>query len=97
MLSNLGVANGDSAVNKLKSKNIKYNEQLAYNRASEAIDYLVEKYGISRDRFILNYNGKTSANAADAANTVEFKFVDDAVQGSSNPPAPHPGLKAGKK
>lgn len=83
--------------NTVSSKNIKYNEQLAYNRASEAIDYLVEKYGISRDRFILNYNGKTSANAADAANTVEFKFVDDAVQGSSNPPAPHPGLKAGKK
>lgn len=79
------------------TKNIKYNEQLSYNRASDAIEFLVEKYGISRDRFILNYQGATINNAADAVNTVQFKFANEGEEGLSNPPAPHPGLKAGKK
>jgi outer membrane protein OmpA-like peptidoglycan-associated protein len=78
----------------------KYNEQLAYNRSSGVIDYLVEKYGVSRDRFIVKYEGGTKAKNATPLETkrsrkVEFKYAADGETGESNPPAPHPGLKAG--
>lgn len=36
-----------------------YNEKLSYNRAKQAIEYLVSTYGIARDRFILQYGGET--------------------------------------
>jgi outer membrane protein OmpA-like peptidoglycan-associated protein len=36
-----------------------YNEMLSYNRAMSAIDYLNQQYGISRDRFIVKYSGKS--------------------------------------
>ncbi|HEX5624736.1 MAG TPA: OmpA family protein [Saprospiraceae bacterium] len=35
-----------------------YNKMLSYNRANEAIGYLVEKYGVSRNRLILIYGGE---------------------------------------
>ena len=78
----------------------KYNEQLGWNRANAAVDYLVEKYGISRDRFIIKYQG--GRKAADGTpfekkikNKVEFRYSNEGENGDSNPPAPHPGLKAG--
>ncbi|MBS1595477.1 MAG: OmpA family protein [Bacteroidetes bacterium] len=83
------------------SNNQKYNEQLAYNRATSVVDYLVEKYGISRDRFITKYQGGKKSNAAKtpaerkASRRVEFGYAADGEKGESNPPAPHPGLKAG--
>ncbi|MBL7777924.1 MAG: OmpA family protein [Chitinophagales bacterium] len=78
----------------------KYNEQLAWNRANAAVDYLVEKYGISRDRFIVKYQGGKKAATGTAyekkmKNKVEFRYANDGESGNSNPPAPHPGLKAG--
>ncbi|MCW5906435.1 MAG: OmpA family protein [Chitinophagales bacterium] len=78
----------------------KYNEQLSWNRANAAVDYLVEKYGISRDRFIVKYVGGKKAASGTAyekkmKNKVEFRYANDGEAGSSNPPAPHPGLKAG--
>ncbi|MBL0309780.1 MAG: OmpA family protein [Bacteroidetes bacterium] len=77
----------------------KFNEQLSWNRANAAVDYLVEKYGISRDRFILKYRGgkKAASSPAErkATNKVDFRYANDGESGSSNPPAPHPGLKAG--
>lgn len=79
----------------------KYNEQLAYNRAASVVDYLVEKYGISRDRFIVKYQGGKKSNAAKtpqerkASRRVDFGYAADGEKGESNPPAPHPGLKAG--
>jgi outer membrane protein OmpA-like peptidoglycan-associated protein len=79
----------------------KYNEQLAYNRASNVVDYLVEKYGISRDRFVVKYQGGKKSNAAKTpqerkkARRVDFTYAADGEKGESNPPAPHPGLKAG--
>ncbi|MCX6198325.1 MAG: OmpA family protein [Bacteroidetes bacterium] len=78
----------------------KYNEQLAWNRANAAVDYLVEKYGISRDRFIVKYQGGKKAATGSAfekkmKNKVEFRYANDGEGGDSNPPAPHPGLKAG--
>jgi len=38
-----------------------YNAVLSYNRAKAAIETLVSQYGVSRDRLILNWAGKTSA------------------------------------
>lgn len=78
----------------------KYNEQLGWNRANAAVDYLVEKYGISRDRFIVKYVGGKKAATGTAyerkmKNKVEFRYANEGETGSSNPPAPHPGLKAG--
>lgn len=35
-----------------------YNDVLSYNRANAVIDYLVSKYGIARDRFVLNWGGE---------------------------------------
>lgn len=81
--------------------NQKYNEQLAYNRATSVVDYLVEKYGISRDRFIVKYQGGKKSNANQTpqerkkSRRVEFGYAADGEKGESNPPAPHPGLKAG--
>lgn len=78
----------------------KYNEQLAWNRANAAVDYLVEKYGLSRDRFVVKYQGGKKAATGTAferkmKNKVEFRYANDGETGDSNPPAPHPGLKAG--
>jgi len=83
------------------TKNVKYNEQLAWSRANAAVDYLVEKYGISRDRFIVKYKGETIASEGGEFekfqnNRVEFRFAEQGETGSSNPPAPHPGYKAGR-
>jgi outer membrane protein OmpA-like peptidoglycan-associated protein len=78
----------------------KYNEQLAWNRANSAVDYLVEKYGISRDRFVIKYQGGKKAATGTPfekrmKNKVEFRYANEGEGGDSNPPAPHPGLKAG--
>lgn len=76
----------------------KYGEQLAWNRVNKAIEYLTTKYGISRDRFIVKFvQGAKTNNPAERANQrrVEFRVAQDGESGQSNPPAPHPGLKAG--
>ena len=79
----------------------KYNEQLAYNRANAAVDYLATKYGISRDRFVVKYEGGKKSSTplspleAKKSRKVEFGYATDSETGTSNPPAPHPGMKAG--
>ncbi len=57
-----------------------YNDVLSYNRAQAAIDYMVSKYGISRDRFVLNYGGENDTlvdtNGSSLANRrVEFQVA----------------------
>lgn len=79
----------------------KFNEQLGWNRANAGVDYLVEKYGISRDRFILKYVGSKTVTPGTAyerkmKNKVEFRYANEGETGESNPPAPHPGIKAGQ-
>ena len=34
-----------------------YNNVLSYNRSNAAVDYLVARYGIPKDRFIMKYSG----------------------------------------
>lgn len=92
------VADGHTDTN----DDVKYNEQLSWNRVNASINYLVEKYGISRDRFIVNYSGERTPLTGDQSSfekyqnrRVEFKFAEEGQTGESNPPAPHPGIKAG--
>ncbi|MCU0328556.1 MAG: OmpA family protein [Chitinophagales bacterium] len=85
-----------SGINDRNTTNGKYNEQLSYNRAMEVVDFLSTRYGISRDRFIVKYNldgvGDTNADRA-----VIFRYAQNGEFGTSNPPSPHPGLKAGMR
>lgn len=83
------------------SKNVKYNEQLSWLRTNQAVEHLVEKYGISRDRFIVKYEGATIKSEGGEFdkfqnNKIQFKAAGAGEIGSGNPPAPHPGYKAGK-
>lgn len=84
-----------SGINDKSTANGKYNEQLSYNRANEAINYLVDKYGISRDRFIMKYNQEGTGDKV-KDRRVDFRYAKEGETGESNPPAPHPGLKAGR-
>ncbi len=57
-----------------------YNDVLSYNRAQASIDYMVSKYGIGRDRFVLNYSGENDllvpTNSKSLVNRrVEFKVA----------------------
>jgi outer membrane protein OmpA-like peptidoglycan-associated protein len=55
------------------------NLKLSYQRANAAIDYFVNKQGIDRQRFILNYKGKNDniveANSSFMNRRVEFQVA----------------------
>ena len=62
-----------------------YNSVLSYNRAMAAINFLTSKYGISRDRLILNYGGEETVivdtNAQNYLNRrVEFKVATNETE-----------------
>ncbi|MFT4970425.1 MAG: OOP family OmpA-OmpF porin [Chitinophagales bacterium] len=83
-----------------KDDNEKYNEQLSWNRVNAVIDYLNEKYGIDKSRFIAKYDGE--ANAAATSSIEQYKerkvMLEQAAPGeagASSPAPPHPGIKAG--
>lgn len=83
-----------------KDDSDKYNEQLSWNRVNAVIDYITAKYGIDRSRFIVDYEGKKNATGTSYIDQfrerkVSFRVAKDGDKGSSNPPAPHPGFKAG--
>jgi OOP family OmpA-OmpF porin len=68
-----------------------YNQVLSYNRAESAINYLVEKYGVARSRFILNYQGEEmpimDTNGSSSMNRrVEFRVATDADGGDMSKP-----------
>lgn len=84
-----------------KDDNDKYNEQLSWNRVNAVIDYLNKNYGIDRNRFIVGYEGES--NAEGSSNAAQYRERKVSLtqagpndKGSSNPAAPHPGIKAGK-
>ncbi|MEO1625425.1 MAG: OmpA family protein, partial [Bacteroidota bacterium] len=59
-----------------------YNDLLSFNRANAAIEYMVAKYNIPRDRFVLNWGGENTAivptNGANLINRrVEFAVAKD--------------------
>ncbi len=74
-----------------------YNNNLSYNRAQESINYLVTKYGISRDRFILTYDGENKT----LVNTKSKEYINRRVEfrvakGESEMPRPD-GRSGGRK
>jgi outer membrane protein OmpA-like peptidoglycan-associated protein len=62
-------------------------QQLSWDRVNEVIKYLVEKEGISADRFIFRY-GQTGGDE----NTIDLKD-GTGEEGPNTVPAPHPNLR----
>jgi OmpA-OmpF porin, OOP family len=67
-----------------------YNDNLSFDRAESAINYLVTKYSIDRSRFVLNYNGENTklvdTNAKNYINRrVEFKVSTGAETEMARP------------
>ncbi|GAC1392995.1 MAG: hypothetical protein NVSMB46_09930 [Candidatus Saccharimonadales bacterium] len=60
-------------------------QQLSWDRVNAVIKYLVEKQGISQDRFIFSYGEEGDPNTVDLTGTKET--------GPNTVPAPHPNLK----
>lgn len=56
-----------------------YNDMLSYNRSMTAIDFLVNKYGIDRSRFVIRYNGE-GANLIEGANKEPEHFMNRRVE-----------------
>lgn len=65
-------------------------QQLSWDRVNEVIKYLVEKEGISADRFIFRY-GQTNGDE----NTIDLKD-GTGEEGPNTVPAPHPNLSKKK-
>lgn len=83
-----------------KDDSEKYNEQLSFNRVKAVIDYLVEQYGIDRNRFIPSFEGEANAKGISAVEQYKERKVmleqaPDNASGISDPTEPHPKLKAG--
>jgi outer membrane protein OmpA-like peptidoglycan-associated protein len=82
----------------LKIKTIGYpvrgkaNEQLSWKRTNAIIEFLTANYGITRNRFIVDYNGSSSEDLEYKGRRVDMKKAGADEKGSSNPPAPHPGM-----
>ncbi len=84
-----------------------YNKVLAYKRADAAINYIVSKYGISRDRFLIQYGGEELpmvGNLPDSHNIpkkiemdqyinrrVEFKVATSTDRNMERPAGPEVG------
>ena len=62
-------------------------QQLSWDRVNEVIKYLVEKEGVSSDRFIFRYG-----QAGGAENTIDIKD-GTGEEGPNTVPAPHPNLR----
>jgi len=62
-------------------------QQLSWDRVNSVINYLVEKEGISSDRFIFRYG-----QGEGAENTVDLKDATG-EEGPNTVPAPHPNLR----
>ena len=62
-------------------------QQLSWDRVNAVINYLVEKEGISSDRFIFRYG-----QSGGEENTVDLKD-GTGEEGPNTVPAPHPNLR----
>ncbi len=65
-------------------------QQLSWDRVNEVIKYLVEKEGVSADRFIFRY-----AQSGGEDNTIDLKD-GTGEEGPNTVPAPHPNLRKKK-
>jgi len=69
----------------------KLEQQLSWDRVNAVINYLVEKEGISADRFIFQY-GQEGGDC----NTVDLRGAASGEEGPNTVPAPHPNLRKTK-
>jgi len=65
----------------------KIEQQRSWDRVNSVINYMVDKQGIDRDRFIFQYG-----NSGDA-NSVEYRAASAGEEGPSNTPPPFPNLR----
>lgn len=56
-----------------------YNDMLSYNRTMTCVDHLVNKYGIDRSRFIVQYNGEVG-NLIESASKEDEHFINRRVE-----------------
>ncbi len=66
----------------------KKEQQLSWDHVNAVINHLVEKEGISADRFIFNY-----ASEGGDCNTVDLRAANEGEEGPNTVPAPHPNLR----
>jgi outer membrane protein OmpA-like peptidoglycan-associated protein len=69
----------------------KREQQLSWDRVNAVINYLVEKEGLSLDRFIFQY-GQDGGDC----NTVDLRAAGEGEEGPNTVPAPHPNLRKNK-
>ena len=69
----------------------KREQQLSWDRVNAVINYLVEKEGLSADRFIFQY-GQEGGDC----NTVDLRAAGEGEAGPNTVPAPHPNLRKNK-
>lgn len=73
-----------------------YNKMLSYNRAKASIDYLVNKFGVSRERLVLTYGGEDNnlinTESSNYMNRrVEFQVAKPSDTEMSKPNGPKAG------
>jgi hypothetical protein len=66
----------------------KAGQQLSWDRVNSVINYMVDKQGISADRFIFRH-GQTGGDP----NTVDIRAAGSGEEGPNTVPAPHPNLR----
>jgi outer membrane protein OmpA-like peptidoglycan-associated protein len=66
----------------------KSSQQLSWDRVNAVINYMVDKQGISSDRFIFRF-GETGGDAT----TVDIRAATESDAGPNTVPAPHPNLR----
>jgi outer membrane protein OmpA-like peptidoglycan-associated protein len=69
----------------------KSEQQRSWDRVNAVISYMVEKEGISQDRFFWNY-GQEGGDC----NTIDLRAAGNDEQGQTTVPAPHPNLRRSK-
>jgi hypothetical protein len=65
----------------------KIEQQRSWDRVNSVINYMVDKQGIDRERFIFQYG-----NSGDS-NSVDYRAASSGEEGPSNTPPPFPNLR----
>ncbi|MBL7764938.1 MAG: OmpA family protein [Chitinophagaceae bacterium] len=66
----------------------KAEQQRSWDRVNSVINYMVDKQGIDRDRFIFQYG-----NSSGDAESVDYRAASSGEEGPSNTPPPFPNLR----
>ena len=65
----------------------KIEQQRSWDRVNSVINYMVDKQGIDRERFIFQYGNSGNANS------VDYRSAGNGEEGPSNTPPPFPNLR----